>query len=45
MKKSETNQKKDSMNLQKMYEQRLTPERKVEAFRRYVIKLKQQRNF
>lgn len=45
MKKGEKNQKKDSMNLQKMYEQRLTPQRKVEAFRRYVIKLKQQRNF
>lgn len=45
MKKGEKNQKKGSMNLQKMYEQRLTPHRKVEAFRRYVIKLKQQRNF
>lgn len=45
MKKDGKNQKKDSMNLQKMYEQRLTPQRKVEAFRRYVIKLKRQRNF
>ena len=32
------------MDLQKMYEKRLTPERKVEAFRRYVIKLKRQRS-
>ena len=45
MRQGKTNQKKDSMNLQKMYEQRLTPRRKVEAFRRYVIKLKRQRNF
>lgn len=45
MKKGEENRKKDSMNLQKMYEQKLTPQRKVEAFRRYVIKLKRQRNF
>lgn len=45
MKKSEKYQKKDSMNLKRMYEQKLTPVRKVEAFRRYVIKLKQQRNF
>lgn len=45
MKKSETRWTEDSLNLQKMYEQRLTPQRKVEAFRRYVIKLKRQRNF
>ena len=36
---------KQPVNLKQMYEMKLTPERKVEAFRRFVIKLKQQKNY
>lgn len=45
MKKSEKKKKQEALNLLEMYKMKLTPQRKVEAFRRYVIKLKQQRNF
>ncbi len=45
MKKGEKKKKQEALNLLEMYKMKLTPERKVEAFRRYVIKLKQQRNF
>lgn len=34
-----------SMNLRQMYERNMTPERRVEAFRRFVIRLKQQKSF
>lgn len=33
------------MNLKEMYRLKMTPERMVEAFRRFVIKLKQQKYF
>lgn len=36
---------KSSMDLKQMYELKMTPERKVEAFRRFVIRLKQQKSF
>lgn len=36
---------KDQMNLREMYTLKMTPERMVEAFRRFVIKLKQQKYF
>lgn len=36
---------KENMNLKEMYRLKMTPERMVEAFRRFVIKLKQQKYF
>ena len=33
------------LNLKQIYKLQLTPERKVEAFRRFVIKLKQQKSY
>lgn len=34
-----------TVNLKQMYEMKMTPQRKVEAFRRFVIKLKQQKYY
>ena len=34
-----------ALNLKQIYKLKLTPERKVEAFRRFVIKLKQQKSY